>query len=103
MAKIGYSLLSIALSLVGISTIWLVWVSGSYKYRELASIWVEVGIGNLIAISIASFASSLFFIIINLKNKSWHRISAQIIFGACVIPLFLFVILLGAHFVHRIT
>ena len=103
MANIGYTLLSITFSLAGVLSIWFVWIVGSFRYGELARVGSNVGIWNLIAISVVSFVISFFFIIRTPAKKSLPKFSSQLVFGICILPLLFFFCVLAARYVHSLN
>ena len=104
MTKYIYSLLSILLAVGGLFPVWLVWIAGSHnfdKYGKLARVSHDVGLENLLLVSITAFVFSFLFLIINPAKKSIPRVLSQVLFGIFVTPLFLFLLILVARVLNN--
>lgn len=96
----GYCISSIIFSLVGLTSVLLVWVVGSSRYGVFSRVAHVTGIPSLLLVSLLSFVISVFIILNYSDRTKLKTFFLLIILFICVIPFIFFLYILFVRFFY---
>jgi hypothetical protein len=97
-------IVSLILSLFGLSAVLLIWIAGTHKYGAIAKIGGSIGILNLLAISFVAYAGA-FVLIWKQRARSeivGFAVSGIILF-VCFVPFAFFLFVLFVRYLHGVN